>query len=314
MLIPAIQAVCGLVLLYFGGESLIRGASRLAKRLGISSLAIGLTVVAFGTSTPELVVSIDAALSEANDISVGNIVGSNIANIALILGMVALFRPVTVQARIVRVDAPIMIVVSLALIAVLFNEHASRIEGYLLLLGLVSYTVLTFRAARRETLSVQEEFASAAPASQTSTVASILLTVTGLVMLVVGGHLLVAGAIEFAELFGMSQAVIGLTIVAVGTSLPEIATSVIAAMRGEGDIAVGNVIGSNIFNILGIIGITALIHPLESGAIRLTDLGVMVALACILTVFLYTRLKLGRCEGAFLLTIYSVYTGLLLVR
>jgi cation:H+ antiporter len=293
-----ILALVGLALLYFGGEWLIRGASTLAIRLGVSSLAIGLTVVAFGTSAPELVVSVDAALSGANDVAVGNVVGSNIANIALILGLAALLRPAKVEAKILRVDAPIMILVSFALLAVMADGRASRLEGCLLLVGLTAYTV--------------EEFASAAPEPRAGASASALFVVAGFASLVVGGHLLVTAAVELATLLGMSQAAIGLTIVAIGTSLPEFATSVMASLRGNGDIAIGNVVGSNIFNILGILGLTAVIHPLELGAITWLDLGAMVGFACVLGVLLLTRLQLGRAEGAFLLAGYISYTSWLL--
>jgi K+-dependent Na+/Ca+ exchanger-like protein len=213
--------------------------------LAVSSLAIGLTVVAFGTSAPELVVSVDAALSGANDVAVGNVVGSNIANIALILGLAALLRPAKVEAKILRVDAPIMILVSFALLAVMADGRASRLEGCLLLVGLTAYTVFTFWEAGRESEQVREEFASAAPEPRASTSVGVLFAVAGLAFLVVGGHLLVTAAVELATLLGMSQAAIGLTIVAIGTSMPEFATSVMASLRGQGDIAIGNVVGSN---------------------------------------------------------------------
>ena len=307
-----ILALVGLALLYFGGEWLIRGASALAIRLGVSSLAIGLTVVAFGTSAPELVVSVDAALSGANDVAVGNVVGSNIANIALILGLAALLRPAKVEAKILRVDAPIMILVSFALLALMADGRAPRLEGCLLLVGLTAYTVFTFWEAGRESQQVREEFASAAPEPRSGASASVFFVVAGFASLVVGGHLLVTAAVELATLLGMSQAAIGLTIVAIGTSLPEFATSVMASLRGNGDIAIGNVVGSNIFNILGILGLTAVIHPLELGAITWLDLGAMVGFACVLGVLLLTRLQLGRAEGAFLLAGYISYTSWLL--
>jgi cation:H+ antiporter len=312
MSMTIVLALVGLALLYFGGEWLIRGASALALRLGISSLAIGLTVVAFGTSAPELVVSVDAALSGANDVSVGNVVGSNIANIALILGLAALLRPAKVEAKIVRIDAPIMILVSFALLAVMADGRASRLEGCLLLVGLMAYTGFTFWEASRESDPVREEFASAAPELRASASASGLLVIAGLACLVIGGHLLVTAAVGLARILGMSQASIGLTIVAIGTSLPEFATSVMASLRGQGDIAVGNVVGSNIFNILGILGLTAVIHPLERGAITWLDLGAMLGLACVLGVLLLTRLQLGRAEGAFLLAGFVAYTSWLL--
>lgn len=306
------QAAAALIMLYLGGESLIRGAAALASRLGVSSLAIGLTVVAFGTSAPELVVSVDAALSGANDISVGNVVGSNIANIALILGVAALLRPAMVQSKLVRIDAPIMIAVSLVLLAVLGNGRASRLEGLVLLTGLAAYTAFTYWGARRESEPIREEIASAAAHRATSMPVGVLLVIAGLLLLVGGGHLLVTSAVVLASSLGISQAVIGLTIVAVGTSLPEAATSVIASIRGQGDIAIGNVVGSNIFNILGILGLTAIVHPLELGAIRWLDLGTMVGVACLATLLIATRLRLGRLEGAILLVLYALYSSWLI--
>jgi cation:H+ antiporter len=192
------------------------------------------------------------------------------------------------------------------------DGRASRLEGCLLLVGLTAYTVFTFWEAGRESQQVREEFASAAPEPRAGASASALFVVAGFASLVVGGHLLVTAAVELATLLGMSQAAIGLTIVAIGTSLPEFATSVMASLRGNGDIAIGNVVGSNIFNILGILGLTAVIHPLELGAITWLDLGAMVGFACVLGVLLLTRLQLGRAEGAFLLAGYISYTSWLL--
>jgi cation:H+ antiporter len=313
ILLVIAQSGAGLALLYFGGDFLVRGASSLAARVGVSHLAIGLTVVAFGTSMPELVVSIDAALSGANDISIGNVVGSNIANIALILGLVAILRPATVHAKIVRIDAPIMVLVSLLLLAVLIDGRASRAEGAALLAGLVAYLIFTFWEASRESDPVRREFETAAPASHSRTSTSLVLVVVGVALLVAGGHLLVTAAIALAEMLPVSQAVIGLTIVAIGTSLPEVATSAVAAARGQGDIAIGNVVGSNIFNILGILGMTAIIRPLEMGDISWVDLGVMVALAAVLATLLFARRRLGRVEGFLLLASYAVYTRSLFV-
>jgi cation:H+ antiporter len=316
VLITFAQAIAGLALLYFGGECLVRGAAVLALRVGISQLAIGLTVVAFGTSVPELVVSVDAVLSGANDISVGNVIGSNIANMALILGIAALIRPVTVEAKVLRIDAPILIVVSLSLFAVLANGEASRVEGLILLCGLIAYTIFTFWESRRESKLVQEEFSTAVHVSgsnKRNILVSLLLIIIGLILLVGGGHILVVAAVKLATMLAISQAVIGLTIVAVGTSLPELATSVIASMRGQGDIAVGNVIGSNIFNILGILAITAVIHPLALGAITWIDLGAMIGFAAIAAVFLLSGYRIQRLEGGVLLTGYIFYTGWLFV-
>jgi cation:H+ antiporter len=302
----------GLAMLYFGGEFLVRGASALALRLGVSALAIGLTVVAFGTSAPELVVSLNAALSGANDISVGNVVGSNIANIALILGVSSLLRPSAVHAKIVRIDAPLMILASLVMLAMLANGIVTRSEGGLLGVGLAAYIGFTFWEAGRETKPVRAGLASAAPTLRFGAHGAALLVAVGIALLVGGGHLLVSAAVTLATAFGVSQAVIGLTIVAVGTSLPELSTSVIAAIKGQGDIAIGNVIGSNLFNILGILGLTAVVKPLEIGEIGWLDLGLMFGLACAVTVFVTTRLRLERVEAGVLLAIYVLYSAWLL--
>ncbi len=307
-----LATAAGLAMLYFGGDSLIRGASTLAARLGVSSLSIGLTVVAFGTSAPELVVSLDAALAGANDISVGNVVGSNIANIALILGLAALLRPALVEAKVVRIDTPIMIVASLALIGILANGTVSRVEGCILLTCLVAYIVFTFRQVRREPAAVREEFASVAPGAPSPTWVSMLFVLAGLVLLIAGGHMLVNAVVDLATALGISQAATGLTIVAIGTSLPEFATSVLAALRNQGDIAVGNIVGSNIFNILGILGVTAAVQPLHLGGITWFDLGAMVALACALWLMLVSSRQLGRTEGALLLASFITYTTWLL--
>jgi len=303
------MAAIGLGVLYFGGEFLVRGASSLASIIGVSSLAIGLTVVALGTSAPELAVSISAAMSGANDIAVGNVIGSNIANIALIIGLAALIRPMKVETKIVRIDAPIMILASLALVLALSDSRVSRLEGMLFVAALTAYIAFTFREAQREAKKVQEVFAPAVRDSGDSAATSGLFVVVGLGSLVGGGQLLVSAAVRLATLLGISQTVIGLTIVAVGTSLPELSTSLIASRRGHGDIAIGNVLGSNIFNILGILGLTAVVRPLSMGGITWGDLGAMILLACIASIFLYTRLQLERFEGSLLVICFALYIG-----
>jgi len=299
--------VVGLVLLFVGGELLIRGAAGLASRFGLSRLAIGLTVVAFGTSVPELLVSVDAALSDANDISVGNVVGSNIANIALVLGLAAVMRPMLVESKVLGVDIPIMILVSFILVAMLASGYVTRIEGTMLAAGLVLYVWLTFRLARASAPSgdpAQADFL--VPAGGVAKLA--VLIGAGLVMLFVGAHLLVVSAVDLASRLNISQVAIGLTIVAVGTSLPELATSIMASIRREGDIAIGNVIGSNTFNILGVLGITAAVHPLESGGISWVDLALMGGLAVLLGGLLLNRLYLSRLHGAVFLAVFLAYT------
>ncbi len=306
-------AAVGLVLLYVGGELLVRGSAALAFRFGVSSLAVGLTVVGLGTSAPELVVSVDAVLGGANDVSLGNVVGSCICNLGLILGITALLRPVRVEAKLVRFDAPLMVLVSAAVIALLVDGSVGRIDGLVLLAALAGYLVFTLWQARRETDEIKEEIEHAVPGGIPRAGVSGLFVMAGLLTLVGGGHLLVGAAVDLAESLGVSQATIGLTIVAIGTSLPELATSVVATVRGHSDIAAGNVVGSNLFNLLGILGVAALVSPLSRGGVGWVDLGVMIGVAVVALPLLLTRLRLSRVEGAILLGIYVVYMGWLLV-
>lgn len=298
----------GLLLLFFGGELLVRGASGLALRFGLSPLAIGLTVVAFGTSAPELLVSLDAAFSGANDISVGNVVGSNIANIALILGIAALLRPMNVESRVLGIDVPVMVLATLGMLVVLAGGLVSRLEGVVLASGLFVYLFLTVRQARSEHVSAGiVEAIPAMPWWGTGKLG--LFIAVGLAMLFGGAHLLVGAAVKLATQLDVSQAAIGLTVVAVGTSLPELATTVVASIKRQGDIAIGNVVGSNTFNILGVLGLTAVVHPLESGDIRWLDLGLMTGLAILLGILLWHRLFLTRVHGAILLVVFVAFTA-----
>lgn len=307
MLILLSKALVGLAILTLGAEVLVRGASALALRLGVSALAVGLTVVAFGTSAPELVVSLGAAVNGASDIAVGNVVGSNICNIALILGLAALLRPVVVEAKVFRLDAPLLVVVSLVLGGLLVSGGLSRGAGAGLMLGLLAYTGATFWLSRRESRAVQDEFERGLPGDGRRVVVDVVMVVGGLVGLGLGGQLFVGAAVSLAETMGVSQAVIGLTVVAVGTSLPELATSIVATIRGQGDIAVGNVVGSNLFNILGILGVTAMVQPLPQGGIVRLDLAVMLLLAVALLPILRTGFVVSRVEGALLLASYLGY-------
>lgn len=308
MIVDLALLAVGLMLLFFGGGGLIRGASELAARVGVSPLAVGLTVVAFGTSAPELVVSLDAALSRASDIAVGNVVGSNIANIGLILGLAAMVRPMVAKSRMVKIDAPLMIAVALLLVGVMVDGTVGRLEGGLLLVGLAAYVAFTFRGARRESREIREEFASQAPPEPGSVGWSFVRAAVGLGLLILGGHLLVGAAVALATDLGVSQAVIGLTLVAVGTSLPELSTSLVAAVKGHDDIGIGNAVGSNIFNVLGILGVTAVVHPPEAGAISMIDMGVLVAFSVGLGILLLTGRRLDRWEGAVLLAAYTGYS------
>lgn len=295
------------MLLYFGGEWVVRGAASLALRLGLSPLAVGLTVVSMGTSAPELVVSLDAALGGANDIAVGNVVGSNIANLGLILGLSTMLNGARIQATLVRFDGPLVLVISLLMLSMLYDGVVTRLEGLSFLFGLVTYVAVTVVLGRHESQLVQEEFAAAVPRRRVSLRKSLYWVAVGTTTLALGGHLLVASAVSIASSIGVSQAVIGITLVAVGTSLPEMATSLVAATRGQTDIAVGNLVGSNIFNMLGILGATALIQPLQRGEIGWDSLWVMVAFAAALIPMMYTGLRLTRIEGAILVAGYCSY-------
>lgn len=301
--------LAGLVLLYFGGEGLIRGSSSLALRLGLTPLVVGLTVVAFGTSAPELVVSVKAAMAEQGAIAIGNVIGSNTLNIGLILGLTALICPLKVQNQILKLDAPIMIVVSLLALWILSDLDVGRVEGAVLVSGLLAYVVFTVLYARRmkPSAAVTEEYAEAVHTTGGSVGRDVLYVLGGLALLVAGARFMVDGSVGFARLFGVSEAIIGLTIVAVGTSLPELVTCVVAAMKNEPDIALGNIIGSNIFNILGILGGAALVKPMTGGGIQMMDIYVCIGFALVLLPVMRTGNRLSRLEGVLLLVAYVGY-------
>jgi cation:H+ antiporter len=292
---------------------LVRGAAGLARRLGLAPLAIGLTVVAFGTSMPELVVSVSAGMAGQGDIATGNVVGSNIANIALILGFAALIRPLAVHTRVVRFDIPVVVAVSALLMVFLSNQFIGRLEGVVLLTGLIAYTVFSLRLARSQSTGAQQVFPDILPQKTLSLPLGLCLVLGGLALLVAGARLLVSGAVTIAEAAGMSQAIIGLTVVAVGTSLPELATSLLAALKKEGDIAVGNIVGSNIFNILGILGTASVARPLEARGIGWVDSGLMIGLALAMLPLARSGCRISRIEGFFLISLYAGYLVYLLL-
>lgn len=310
----------GLVALVLGANALVRGASRLALSFGISPLVVGLTIVAFGTSAPEMAVSVGAALDGQTDIAVGNVVGSNIFNVLFILGVTALFAPLLVSQQLVRIDVPLLIVVSLAMLVFALDGRVSRLEGIVLAAGAIAYTVFAVWQSRRESADVREEyskeFGRPARSGWRATSVDLLLIVGGLVLLVVGSRWLVDGAVTVAMALGVSELVVGLTIVAAGTSLPEVAASVVAALRGERDIAVGNVVGSCLFNILSVLGVTSLVAPggvrVAEAALRF-DIPVMVvtAIAC-LPIFTSGR-RIDRWEGGLFLAYYVAYATYLVL-
>ncbi len=314
MTLAILYLVLGLVLLYYGAEALVRGSSSLALRLGLSPLVIGLTVVAFGTSSPELVVSLKAGLAGQGNISVGNVVGSNICNLGLILGLCALVAPVATTSQIVRMDIPIMIAVTAFATFLLSNGTLTRTEGTLLATLLLAYVIFSIRLARRQPSdALGAEFGEAVKVSKRGLAVDLLMVAGGLVLLVFGARFLVDGAVIIARAFGWSEALIGLTVIAIGTSLPELATSLVAAVKKEADIALGNIVGSNIFNLLGILGITAMVTPLAESGISLIDYAVMAVFALVLWPMAYHQKRITRLEGAILLAGYATYVSWLVL-
>lgn len=304
----------GIILLFVGAEGLIRGSSNLAIKIGITPLVVGLTVVAFGTSAPELVVSLSAALKGNSTISLGNVIGSNIANIALILGVAALIRPLDVHAKVIIREIPVMIGISVLLFFLLLDGKIDFFDGLIFIALLILYIVFSVLLARKEKSSeVQNEFKEGLK-SKFGVPLSIIFMIAGLALLILGANLFVQSTVAIAKLFNVSDAVIGLTIVAIGTSLPELITSIVAAYKKEADIAIGNVVGSNVFNILGILGITALIIPVSSDGISKIDLFVMIGTAILLFPLSKTGKRISRFEGILLLVGYIIYLYYLITK
>jgi cation:H+ antiporter len=311
--ITILSILGGLILLAVGAEGLVRGSSSVALRMGVTPLVVGLTIVAFGTGSPEFAVSIGSALEGNTSLAMGNIIGSNITNIALILGIAAIINPLKVRAEIVRRETPVMVVVTGFLWLLLYDGKLGRIDGAILTGGAVAYTFLTYYLSKqKQKKEVVEEFADAFETPKTSVWLDVVLIVIGLILLVLGANFLLDGAVTIAKYFGLSDVVIGLTIVAIGTSLPELATSSLAARKGESDVALGNAIGSNVLNILAVLGITALIQPISLEGVRTLDLGVMLGSAILLNVLLGRNFVLDRVEGSLLIIGYAVYIYTLL--
>lgn len=306
--------IAGIILLYIGAEGLVRGSASLATRVGVSPLIAGLTVVAFGTSAPELSVSVSAALEGRSDIALGNVVGSNIFNIAVILGIAALIQPLRIQLAVIRRDIPVMIGASALAFGLVLYGGVPRSAGLVLVLGLGLYLFFTIRSAKGAGAGAGDELIDVPPLMSRSWVIDGLVLVGGLGVLILGSRLFVDGATVLAKSMGVSDAVIGLTVVAAGTSLPELAASVVAALRRQSDIAIGNVVGSNIFNVLCILGITATVSPIHSSGIGLRDGVAMMLLALILLPFAMTGRRISRVEGAILVSVYGVYLVLLWPR
>lgn len=315
MIISIMFITLALVFLFFGAEGLVRGSSSLALRAGLSPLLVGLTIVAFGTSSPELVVSVKAALAQQGDISVGNVVGSNSFNVGIILGITALICPIPVHRQIIKIDAPIALGVAGLLWLLLHDDRLALSEGLLLVVGILAYTAMNVVLARKEAKRIssvektnEKQFQVGVSKHWAIDIGYIL---AGLAILVVGSRLLVDHSIIIAKSFGVSEAVIGLTIVAAGTSMPELATSIVAALKKQPDIAIGNVIGSNVFNLLGILGVASLISPIHAPGISWVDYTTMIVFFTLLIPILYTKRTLHRAEGMLLLVLYSGYLYIL---
>jgi cation:H+ antiporter len=309
LVLDILLLVGGIGILYFGAEWLVRGAARLAGSLGVSPIVVGLTVVSFGTSAPELVVCVVAAAGGNSDLAVGNVLGSNLANIGLILGLTALISPLEVAARVVWREVPLMLLVTAALYPLAWDGRLSRGDGVILLFALAGYLIFVFQSVETEAPEIvgeYEEFMrTTGPGEKKVRAMDVVLVVAGCGGLVLGGYAIVEGAVAVGSLLGVSQVVIGLTVVAVGTSLPELATSLVAAMHKEADIAVGNVIGSNIFNIVAILGTATVVQPLTvAPSVLVRELPAVLGLSIVVFPMLRTGWRIKRWEGALLLACY----------
>ncbi len=316
-IITLLLFILGFVLLISGAEFLVRGASRLAVTIGISPLVVGLTVVAYGTSAPELAVTVQATYAGQADIAIGNVVGSNIANILLVLGLSALTTPLIVDQKLVRLEIPLMIGLSFLVLFMGWDGAISRLDGIVLFAGAVAYTVFAIRQSRKESKAIQKEYEEefdgekAILKSPVQVAWQFVLIGVGISMLMLGSRWLIDGAVAMAHYLGVSELIIGLTVVAVGTSLPEVATSVVASLRGERDIAVGNVVGSNIFNILSVLGLCSIVAPAGinvSTAALSFDIPVMIAVAVACLPIFFTDYRIARWEGVMFVGYYVAYT------
>ena len=313
--------LAGLITLILGADLLVRGASRLAAAFGVSPLVIGLTIVAIGTASPEIAVSLQAAAAGQGDLTLGNVLGSNIFNILFILGVTAIVAPVVIAEQLIRKDAPIMLGISLLTLALAIDGNLGWFDGAILLIGMIIYIVFALRQSKEESKAVQEEyaqeFAPKEPHTARNTITNIGFILVGLGLLVLGSNWLVESASQIAKSLGVSELVIGLTIVAAGTSLPEVATSVIAALKKESDIAVGNAVGSNIFNLLGVLGLGAVVAP---GGIAVAervlqfDLPVMLFVALVSLPIFYVDSRISRLDGGLLLSYYVIYVVYIIMR
>ncbi|MCV0411230.1 calcium/sodium antiporter [Nitrosopumilus sp.] len=302
----------GLTMLYFGAEWLVKGSIALSNKLGVSQLVIGLTVVAFGTSTPELAVSISSAMQGLSDIALGNVVGSNIVNVGAILGMSAIISPIVVSKSAIRKEIPIMIGISFLLLGIIMDGKIDFVDGALFVIGIIVFTGYSYRSSKKDT---DTQVIPASQILQKNVFSkSIIFIIVGLLLLTGGSFLTVDNAVIIGASFGISELFMGLTVVAIGTSLPELITSVVAARKGHADLSVGNIIGSNIFNILAILGISSLISGITVSEQVLVDVGIMLAFSLVLIPIMRSGFVISRREGVILVTGYVVYVIFLFIR
>jgi cation:H+ antiporter len=312
MFFPILYLVVAFAALYIGAEWLVKGSSQLARATGIKPVVIALTIVAFGTSAPELVVSVNASIHHTSNIAIGNILGSMIANMALVLGLAAMIKPIKIEFRLIRKEIPILLVCEFLFLGLAWNLYLSRLDGMILLVGFAIFNWYYLREALKnikdEKKRVQKEYEEYVSNGARSKVMNIALIIVGIAALLAGSHYVIKGVTEIAQIFGISAFVISASIVAFGTSIPELATSVVAAARGEFDISVGNILGSNIFNVLMCIGAASAANPLtvEANFIR-HDAIMMIGLSILLGIIMWTKMKISRIEGIILLLIYGGY-------
>jgi cation:H+ antiporter len=308
MLLSTFYLIVSLILLYFGATWLVKGSSALALKAGVSPLVAGLTVVAFGTSSPELVVGISAALSAHGNIAIGNVVGSNMFNICIILGISAVISPLKIKMQLLKFDIPVLIIATIGFMIFFADRNINRVEGIILFASLLLYIVANIILSRREkSKEILDVFDKSVPSGNSKWYWSVAMVVIGIGILVAGSELLIKGAVEIARNLGVGETIISITIIAVGTSIPELASSVVATVKKEYDIAIGNVVGSSIFNILGIIGISSAISPLSAIAISNIDLFAMVGVTLLLLPFFRSHYTMKRDEGIFMIGLYLIY-------
>jgi cation:H+ antiporter len=308
MLVTLLLLFLGFLILLIGAEMMVRGSSTFALKLGVTPLVIGLTVVAFGTSAPELAVSFESALAGRSSIALGNVIGSNIANIGLILGLMALITPVDIDLQLVKRQIPLVIAATVLLWLLLGDQQVGFFDGLFLFIGLLGFLLYSYRQARQDEAACKLVESNPIITTPSRSSAFYLgLIIAGVILLIFGSALFVENAAALARLLGISEAAIGLSLVAIGTSIPELATSLVAAFKREPGIAVGNIVGSNLFNILGILGLTALVTPISALEFGPVDIGIMLAYAVILLPFAWTELRISRLEGFTLLAGYLAY-------